>query len=141
MLLVRYKFVQAKKLEQKPQFVLCLIFITMNKAVLLVDAENAFNSINKNVMIHNISVVCPEISTYVSNGYQSTARLFVIGGKQTLSKERTTQGEPTSMGTYAPGVIPLLHFLHQSILINEHRSKEVTFADDLTVAGKIEEIK
>ena len=81
MLLVRYKFVQAKKLEQKPQFVLCLIFITMNKAVLLVDAENAFNSINKNVMIHNISVVCPEISTYVSNCYQSTARLFVIGGK------------------------------------------------------------
>ena len=58
-----------------------------------------------------------------------------------MSKERTTQGEPTSMGTYVLGVTPLLHFLHQSILINEHRSKEVAFADDLTVAGKIEEIK
>ena len=45
------------------------------------------------------------------------------------------------MGTYVLGVTPLLHFLHQSILINEHRSKEVAFADDLTVAGKIEEIK
>ena len=67
--------------EARAEAVLCLIFITMNKAVLLVDAENAFNSINKNVMIHNISVVCPEISTYVSNCYQSTARLFVIGGK------------------------------------------------------------
>ena len=45
------------------------------------------------------------------------------------------------MGTYVLGVTPLLHFLHQPILINEHRSKEVAFADDLTVAGKIEEIK
>ena len=44
------------------------------------------------------------------------------------------------MGIYALGVTPLLHFLHEFILINEHRSKEVSFADDLTVAEKIEEI-
>ena len=37
-----------------------------SEAVLLVDAENAFNSINRNVMIHNTSVVCPAISTYLS---------------------------------------------------------------------------
>ena len=36
---------------------------------------------------------------------------------------------------------PLLHFLHEFILINEHRSKEVAFADDLMVAGNIKEIK
>ena len=35
------------------------------KAVLLVDAEKAFNSINRNVLIRNIFVVCPAISTYV----------------------------------------------------------------------------
>ena len=45
------------------------------------------------------------------------------------------------MGTCALGVTPLLHFLHEFVLINEHRSKKATFADDLTVAGKIEEIK
>ena len=38
-----------------------------SETVLLVDAENAFNSINRNAMIHNISVVCPAIATYVSN--------------------------------------------------------------------------
>ena len=32
------------------------------------------------------------------------------------------------------------NFLHEFILINEHRSKEVAFAGDLTVAGKIEKI-
>ena len=30
-----------------------------SEAVLLVDAENAFNSINRNIMLHIISVVCP----------------------------------------------------------------------------------
>ena len=112
-----------------------------SEAVLLVDAGNAFNSINGKVMIHNISVVCPTISTYVSNCYQSAARLFAVGGKEILSKEETTQGDPTSMGTYALGMTPLLHFLHELILINEHRTKEVAFADDLTVAEKIKEIK
>ena len=112
-----------------------------SEAVLVVDAENAFNSINRNVMIHNVSVVCPAISTYVSNCYQSAARLFVIGRKEILTKEGTTQSDPTSMGTHALGVTLLLHFLHEFILISEYRSKEVAFADDLAVAGKIEKIK
>ena len=45
-----------------------------SEEVVLVDAENAFNSINRNVMLHNISLLCPTISTYVSNCYQSPAR-------------------------------------------------------------------
>ena len=88
-------------------------------------------------MLHNLSLVCPTISTYVSNYFQSATCLFVIVGKEILSKEGTTQGDPTSVGTYALVLTPLLHFLHEFILINEHRSKEVTFADDLTVAGNI----
>ena len=77
-----------------------------SEAVLLVNAKNAFNSISKNIMLHNISVLCPTISTYVSNCYQSAARLFVVGGKEILSKEGTTQSDPTSMGTYALGGNP-----------------------------------
>ena len=45
------------------------------------------------------------------------------------------------METYALGVTPLLHFLREFIVINEHRRKEVAFSVDLTVAGKVEEIK
>ena len=45
------------------------------------------------------------------------------------------------MGTDALGVTPVLHFLHEFILINEQRSKEVAFADDQTVAGNIKEIE
>ena len=33
-------------------------------AVLLIDAENAFNSINRKAMLHNLNFICPIIATY-----------------------------------------------------------------------------
>ena len=39
------------------------------EAVLLVDAANAFNSVNRKVFLNNINVVCPSISIYVKNCY------------------------------------------------------------------------
>ena len=38
-------------------------------AILLVDADNVFNRINRNVMLHNIRIICPIIATYVINSY------------------------------------------------------------------------
>jgi len=38
-------------------------------AVILVDAANAFNNLNREALIHNIKYVCPEIATYVVNCY------------------------------------------------------------------------
>ena len=70
------------------------------EAVLLIDAENAFNSSNRKATINNICILCPIIGTYVKNYYAASARLFIIGGKEILSKEGTTQGDPTAMGSY-----------------------------------------
>ena len=50
------------------------------EAILLIDAANAFNSINRNVFLHNISIICPAITIYVHNCYSLPSRLFVIGG-------------------------------------------------------------
>ena len=63
------------------------------------------------------------------------ARLFVVGNHEIKSWEGTTQVYPTAMGAYALGFTPLIHFLSEFIFINEHRSKEVAFADDFIVAG------
>ena len=60
------------------------------EALLLIDAENAFNATNRKAMLHNISVICPIISAYISNCYNTTARFFIIGGTKILSKEGTT---------------------------------------------------
>ena len=49
-------------------------------AVLLVDASNAFNSLNRAAALHNIRIVCPAVATFAINTYRASARLFVTGG-------------------------------------------------------------
>ena len=66
------------------------------EAVLLVDVENAFNSINRKAMLHNIYITYPILSTFVSNCYLVPARLFILGNKEIKSKEGKTQGDPTA---------------------------------------------
>ena len=57
------------------------------ETVLLIDAENAFNAINRKAMVYNISVIWPIVSTYVSNCYNMPARLFIIEGTEILSRK------------------------------------------------------
>ena len=35
------------------------------EAILMINAENAFNSINRKVLLHNIEYLCPVIATYI----------------------------------------------------------------------------
>ena len=65
-------------------------------AVLLIDAENIFNSINHKVMLHNLKFICPIIATYKINCYATPSRLFIVGGGEILSSEETTQDDPTA---------------------------------------------
>ena len=39
------------------------------EAVLIVDVDNAFNSSNRKAMLHNISIICPQITTFIANCY------------------------------------------------------------------------
>ena len=108
-------------------------------AVLLVDAANAFNSINRSSMLENISRLCPIVYTYAYNCYSPHARLFIVGGKELKSKEGTTQGDPVSMGLYGIGLIPLLSKIKSDDL-SEH-VKNVAYADDLTGGGRLRRLK
>ena len=51
------------------------------EAVLLIDAENSFNSISRKAMLHNLNFVCQIITTYINNCCITPARLFIIGGR------------------------------------------------------------
>ena len=110
-----------------------------SEAVLLVDASNAFNSVNRKVFLHNVKVICPSISTFVENCYQAPSRLFVIGGVELKSSERTTQGDPIAMMIYAITIIPLiLRTVDSVVASNEPNTKAAGYADDLFGAGSIE---
>ena len=106
-------------------------------AVLLIDAANAFNSMNRSAMLKNIERICPAAYIYAYNCYASHARLFVLGGKEIRSMEGTTQGDPPSMAFYAIGLLPLIWCLAEPV---DH-AKQAAYADDLTGAGKLKKLK
>ena len=50
------------------------------EAVLLVDADNAFNRIKRKALLRNINMLYPIFGRYLNNCYRIRFRLFVIGG-------------------------------------------------------------
>ena len=57
-------------------------------AALLVDATNAFNLVNRQAALHNISVLCTSFSTILKNTYGAPIRLFITGeGELASTKE------------------------------------------------------
>ena len=99
-------------------------------AVLLVYGSNAFNSLNRAAALHNIMIVCPAVATFVINTYRTSVRLFVTGGKELVSAEGTTQGDPLSMCLYALSLQALISRL-QAV----SQAKQCWFADDATGCG------
>ena len=114
---------------------MCMIFEDDDaECLLLVDATNAFNCLNRNAALHNAQIICPTIATALINTYRAEVMMFIIGGGILQSTEGTTQGDPLAMSTYAIGILPLINRLTQLC-------KQVCFADDATGAGSVENVK
>ena len=90
--------------------------------VILVDANNAFNCLNRQTALLNISHLCPALSKVLINTYKKHIQLF-IDGESILSQEGTTQGDPLAMA-----------------IANEN-IKQAWFADDALAGGRLDHIK
>ena len=110
-------------------------------AVLLIDAANAFNSMNRQSMLLNIGRLCPIVYTYAFNCYATHARLFVTGGQELKSREGTTQGDPPAMAFYALGLLPFTTMIAQSSQPSTQHHSQVAYADDLIGGGKLRQIR
>ena len=102
-------------------------------AILLVDATNAFNSLNHSVALHNIQQLCPPLARILINTYRSPASLFV-SGDTILSEEGTTQGDPLAMPMYAIAMIPLICRLNNDVT-------QVWYADDACACGRLASLR
>ena len=93
--------------------------------ILLIDADNAFNRVNRKVALWNVQFTCPVMKHVLINFYRSPTRIFMKGegGFELLSQEGTTQGCPLAMAMYAIALAPF-----QKRLI--HLCNQVWFADD-----------
>ena len=104
-------------------------------AVLLVDAMNAFNSLNRQVTLQNVLRLCPSIALAKVNTYRADAQLFV-DGEVIYSREGTTQGDPLAIAMCAIATIPLIHKLDKLSQV-----KQVWFADDASAGGQLHQLK
>ena len=105
------------------------------EAVLLVDASNAFNSLNREAALHNIRYLCPSLSTIVINIYRDATELFV-DGTVLFSEEGTTQGDPLAMPLYALATTPLINHLSESSDVSQ-----VWYADDASASGSLSNLR
>ena len=92
------------------------------EAILLVNASNAFNSLNRQAALHNIRHLCPSLAPILINSYRAATELFV-DGQVLLSEEGTTQGDPLAMPMYALATIPLINLLSDANNISETRCR------------------
>ena len=103
------------------------------EAMIFVDASNAFNNLNRQAILLNVTTICPSLAPALINTYRSPSRLFV-GGQCLLSKVGTTQGDPLAMAMYAIGTKPLIDRLNGI-------SKQVRYADNSAAGSTVENIK
>ena len=103
------------------------------EAMILVDATNAFNLLNRQVTLLNCDKTCPAMAHIIINTYCNNSHLFVEG-QCLLSEEGTTQGDPLAMAMYAIGTLPMIHHLDGIV-------KQTWYVDDSAAASKLEQLR
>ena len=104
-----------------------------SEGLLLVDATNAFNSLNRKLALLNISRLCPAFSRVLINTYRSDIDLF-CGPETFLSSEGTTQGDPLAMTMYTIVMVPLINRLHLL-------ADQIWYADDAAACGSMLQLR
>ena len=97
-------------------------------ALLLVDASNAFNSLNRGVALRNILYLCHSFARILINTYRSDVRMF-INGQTIVSSEGTTQCDPLPMSMYALATLPFINHLPHPAIVQSW------YANDASAAG------
>ena len=77
------------------------------EAILLIDATNTFNILNRATALENIRRLCRSLHIPLSNFYQTPCRLFV-DKKDILSQDGCTQVDPLAMLMYGIAIKSLI---------------------------------
>ena len=101
------------------------------QAALLVDAQNAFNLLNRQLALINIHRICPSIAPILTNIYRGDSNLYVQG-ETVISREGVMQGDPLAMAMFAVGIVPLIREMEGT--------HQVWFADDAASVGSLNEV-
>ena len=128
-----------RSLEARLQYTLCILYLNQMTPMPYCSLTPLMHSTRVTEQLHCTTsgfCMCPIIAFYAINTYRQPARLFVIGGKDIVSAEGTTQGDPLAMGLYALSIQPLITSLQAASSV-----KKCWFADDASGAGSIMETR
>ena len=103
------------------------------EGVLLIDASNAFNNLNRRATLANVQLICPAFANVLINCYRADPALY-IDGETIPSSEGTMQGDPLTMATYAIGILPLILHL-------KSESEQIWYADDSSAGGTLSNLR
>ena len=86
------------------------------EGVILVDATNNFNSLNRKVALHNTQTACPSFRHILINYYRTFSGMIIIGCAEIPSTEGTTQGDNLPMSFYAIVTVKIQQIPRISVL-------------------------
>ena len=105
--------------------------------LLLVDASNAFNRLNRMALLWNVRILRPRASCFLFNPYRGWAPLVLKDFPEFIySSKGVTQGDTISLFVYAVETLPLIQSLKRV-----KGCTQIWYADDSSVCGKISELK
>ena len=103
-----------------------------DKVLLKVDFQNAFNQISRDVILHKVKILVPEIYSFVYQSYANSSSLFFGGTHKIESREGVHQGDPLA---------PFLFSLAEQDLIESCSSElKIFYLDDGTLAGDVKTV-
>ena len=99
--------------------------------VLLADASNAFNRLNRKQALRTARKRCPNLSVAFYNFYGTNGQLVLADGDSLTSEEGSTQGGPLGMAVFGVGSMPLIEEVEQD------DAHQFWIADDSSSDGSV----
>ena len=91
------------------------LFDYRTEEMLLIDARNAFNSLNRDLVLKNIRKHFSSIYTAIRKSYKTPSDLFT-DKKVIMSQEGRTQVDPKAEAMYGMATIPVIDMLEDQYL-------------------------
>lgn len=109
-------------------------FSASNRQCLIqIDADNAFNTLNRSLLLHNIENICPLLKTVLLNTYRKDS--FLTAGKELFySREGLTQGDNLAMAAFGANTLPLIQHLKEQL---PNTILQKWYADDANATGEL----